>query len=457
MEQVIRSHPIHPSTSRRPTEGETTVPEHRTDRRLRQELVIRAAVALVILVFHETLGTGAENLLIRYTALLALLINVPYYLAARTGRWRRLQAYARMCVDIAFVTLGLYSASGLTAAPYISIYAITPVYAGMTLSSVACLVATWVATASYLAMVFLEHGGWLPVAARPSPDPWTIVGFNLLVLNMVGGLTTLLAEALRRSRRQLAGVNQDLERAYDELFRLNTEIQQTAQLRVLGEVVAGVTHEIRNALTPAIGHIQLARPRVRGLSPEAMQHLDRVEESCDAAMRIVKHALEMARQSPTERVPVAMPEVASRIAALKRYDLHRDGIALRLDFPSGFPLVLGVPFQLQQVLLNLITNAHDAVRRAAHPRTIDIVGLIEAEHAVVEVRDTGPGIPADVLPRVFEPFYTTKAGGTGLGLSISAGIVEGLGGELTAANRPEGGAVFRLRLPLISSEQAARA
>lgn len=356
--------------------------------------------------------------------------------------------------DIAFVTLGLYSVGGLAAAPYIGIYSIIPVYVGITLSSTACLVATWAATSSYLAVALLQHAGWLPVAVRPVPDPWAIVVFNLLMLNMVGGLTTLLAKAFRQSRRQLVGLNQDLERAHDELVRLNTEIQRAAQLRVLGEVVAGVTHEIRNALTAASGHITLVRQKMRDLPFEVLRHLDTIEQGCNAALRIVEQSLEMARRSPREKMPVSLSEVARRIADLKRYDLQRDRIVLRLNFAPDFPFVLGIPSQLQQVLLNLLTNAHDALRGAAPPRAIDIVGLVEAEHVVVEVLDTGPGIPADVLPRLFEPFFTTKADGTGLGLSISASILESLGGELTAANRPEGGAVFRVRLPATRFERA---
>jgi C4-dicarboxylate-specific signal transduction histidine kinase len=119
-----------------------------------------------------------------------------------------------------------------------------------------------------------------------------------------------------------------------------------------------------------------------------------------------------------------------------------------MEFPPAFPAVVAVPFQLEQVLLNLVSNAHDALHGVREGGTILIIGVVDRGRAVTEVRDNGPGIPDDVLPRIFEPFYTTKADGTGLGLAISAGIVRDSGGDLTAANRPEGGAVFRLALPV---------
>jgi C4-dicarboxylate-specific signal transduction histidine kinase len=108
---------------------------------------------------------------------------------------------------------------------------------------------------------------------------------------------------------------------------------------------------------------------------------------------------------------------------------------------------VGVPFQLQQVVLNLVTNAQQALQNHPHPRDIELVGFQDGAQVVIEVRDNGPGISPAALPRLFEPFYTTKAAGTGLGLAISATIVQEHGGRLTADNRPDGGAVFRLTLP----------
>ena len=108
----------------------------------------------------------------------------------------------------------------------------------------------------------------------------------------------------------------------------------------------------------------------------------------------------------------------------------------------------GAAIPLQQVLLNLVGNAQQALRGARPPRRIEISGHLGPGGVVLEVADTGPGIPPELLPRVFEPFVTSKADGTGLGLAISAGILREFGGDIVAANRNQGGAVFRVRLPV---------
>ncbi len=192
----------------------------RRERRLRQELLVRATVALLVFAFNELVGPGGGQGADRGTrtaALLGVLLNGPYYLAARTGRWPLAQAYGRMLVDIAMVTGALYGAGGLAAAPYVAVYTIVAVYAGTVLSSPACLVATWAATGGYLAVVGAQATGWLPPTAAAVPaNAWSVALFNLLVLNVVGVLTATLARAYRHNRRRLAVLYEDLERAYDE-------------------------------------------------------------------------------------------------------------------------------------------------------------------------------------------------------------------------------------------------
>ena len=122
---------------------------------------------------------------------------------ARMGPWPRLQAYGRMLLDIVLITVGLYSAGGLAAAPYLAVYALVPVYAGIIFSSAACLLATGAATACYVTLVMLQQAGWLGATRPPDPNDVAIAAFNLLIINVTGGLTALLALALRRSRRRL--------------------------------------------------------------------------------------------------------------------------------------------------------------------------------------------------------------------------------------------------------------
>jgi two-component system, cell cycle sensor histidine kinase and response regulator CckA len=169
-------------------------------RRLRQELGVRATIAVMVLVFNESYhGAG----LICVAALTALALNAPYYLATLTG-WRiRLQAYVRLIVDILLITLGLYGAGGLQAAPYLSVYMVAPIYVAFVLSGGACLFAAGLATASFLVAALLQHT-YSPSSTAIQQGPWPIAIFNLVLLNVVAGLTALLAAAYRQSRRQLA-------------------------------------------------------------------------------------------------------------------------------------------------------------------------------------------------------------------------------------------------------------
>lgn len=435
---------------------ETAERRERRRRRLFQELALRASVALLILLFdrvYVTVTAYDEPSLLSRTALAVLLLNVPYWLLGRAGRWGRTQAYGRMLLDVAFITLGLGAAGGLAAAPFIGVYVVVPAYVGLVLSRTAALVATAASVVAYLTLVILQEGGWIGTPPRPDVGERTVAAFNLLMLAVVGVVIALLGEAYRRSRSRLARLNRELERAAEETMRLNAEIQRAARLSALGEVTAGVTHELGNLLTSAVGHLNLARRKLRGGAGDAEEHFAHLERSFEAATRIVRNALETARQPVATVEAISLPEVARRIAELKAPELRRQGITVRVDFPGDFPPVRGAPFQLQQILLNLVSNAQHALREARAPRAIEIAGSAHGDRAVVEVRDNRPGIPPAALERLFEPFFTTRPEGTGLGLAISAGIARGLGGELSAANRPGGGAVFRLDLP---AERLAR-
>jgi signal transduction histidine kinase len=429
-----------------PRELEDRVLGQRHQRQLIQELIVRASVSLAILLFDVffQVGTGGGNRVVRMTALAGLVLNAVYLAAARFLPGARGQAYVRMIIDVELITLGLYGAGGLAAAPYLGVYAVVLVFAGLAFSSRACLLATGVAAVSYLAVAWLTAGA--PPAAMGSA--WVIAAFNLLTVAIVGVVTAILAEAYRRSRLRLAAVNRELERANDESMRLNAEIQRSARLSLLGEGVAGIAHDLNNVMNVVIGHVTLVQNRRDELSAPVASHLDKAYEGCESALRILRSTLDAVREGSAEKRPVPLGEIVRRTVELKAYDLRRDGIAIRVSLDDTLPAVLGVSFQIQQVLLNLITNAQHALRGARGAvRSIEVVGRLADHEVAIDVRDSGPGIPSELLPRLFEPFFTTKAEGTGLGLAISAAIVENHGGTLTADNRPEGGAVFRITLP----------
>jgi signal transduction histidine kinase len=413
---------------------------------LTQELAVRASVALAVLAFDICFDptTGGGHRIVRVAALIGLLANPAYYAAARLAPGPRLQAYARMLIDVELITLGLYGAGGLGAAPYLGVYSVVPVYAGLVFSSRACLLATGLAAVSYLAVAL-----WTSPQPVPAPSSaWVIVVFNLLIVAIVGVVTAILAEAYRRSRERLATLNRELERANDESLRLNTELQRSARLSTLGEGMAGIAHELNNVMNIVLGHVGLAYHHRTEVSPVVAGHLDRALEGCESATRILRNTLDAVREGSVERRSVSLAEVVRRTVELKAYDLRRDGISIRVSVGADVGTVRGVQFQLQQVVLNLLTNAQQALHeRRAGPQLIEIVGAIDDGHVVIEVRDSGPGIPPETLPNLFTPFFTTKPEGTGLGLTVSTAIIREHGGTLTADNRPQGGAVFRIELP----------
>jgi len=420
----------------------------RRARALHQELAVRAGVSILMLIFNELLAASAHaQAIIRVTAVVGLLVNVPYYLAARSKWRRRLQAWVRMSMDVALITAGLYGAGGLSAAAHLGVYAIVPVYAGIVFSSVACVVVTVVTTLAFLTMATAQTLGLLAFTSPPPPGAWPTAIFNLLVLNIVGGLSALLADAYRRSRNRLASAYGELEKAHEQSLRMHGQIERAGRLYAVSEVVAGVTHEMRNVLQGVFGHLWLVRRKLTHAPAEIHDHLIQVEEACEHVMRIIRTTLDMARQPGDVPGPIAVSEVVSRVAELKAYDLRRDGITLSVDVSDDLPRIRASGFQLQQVLLNLITNAQEELRERDGRREIVVAASPDPLGCAIEVRDSGPGIPRAVLPRVFEPFFTTKETGAGLGLAISAGIVERFGGRITAMNRRDGGAAFRVVLP----------
>ncbi len=424
--------------------------------RLRQEIAARVIVSVAALVFNELVAFDHEAAaVIRVTALIALGVNLPYLLAVRTGRALRTQAHLRILIDVALTTAGLYGAGGLSAAPYIGIYAIVPVYSAIVFSSLACVLAVLFATATYLVLAALQSAGVLPFLAPPPPGAWTTAAFNLLILNIVGWLAALLAHAYRVSRERLAALYAELERAHDHSVQMNTQLQLATRRYVLGEVVTGVTHEVRDALQGVFGHLWLARRGGPALPAAALDHLARAEQACENAMRIMATTLDMARRPEPTRETVAVAEVVRRVAELKAVEFRRERIVLRVELAEPLPPILGGSLQLQQALLNLVVNAQEELRGAGGRREISIVAREDGDRVLLDVRDTGRGIPPSILPHLFEPFHTTKTAGTGIGLAMSAGIAESLAGTLTGENRPEGGAAFRLTLPAATRRAAA--
>jgi signal transduction histidine kinase/CheY-like chemotaxis protein len=230
-----------------------------------------------------------------------------------------------------------------------------------------------------------------------------------------------------------------------------SKLLQTEKLAALGQMVTGVAHELSNPLTSILGYAQrlLLQGDVLAKSSEVRQ----IYQEAERASGILRQLLFTAREAPPERRPVAVNQVAQRAMEVQSYGLAAEKISIQLDLDPVLPYVLGDAGQLQQVLMNLVGNARQAIEQSGNPGTILLRSRRTAEHFVqLEVIDDGPGIPHSIQARIFDPFFTTKPAGvgTGLGLAIVLGIVREHGGRVQVSTPPGGGAAFSIELPALA-------
>ena len=278
-----------------------------------------------------------------------------------------------------------------------------------------------------------------------------------------------VTEEIRSARRlqqmsdELQGTNARLVSALAQLKSTQAQLVQAEKLSAIGQLVAGVAHELNNPLTSVIGYAQLLEEELQGdvtarPPDEVAQDLRRIAEESERAARIVRNLLSFARRQSAERAPQNLIEVCQRVLALRQYEFRMSSIELETDFPDSVAPVLADAGQLQQVLLNLVLNAEHAMRGGQTRRLVVSVSEDEASGAVeLAVSDSGHGIDPANLPRIFDPFFTTRevGEGTGLGLSICYGIVRGHGGHIRVESAPGTGTTFRLLLPAHRHQAAA--
>src|SRR5712691_9595205 len=231
---------------------------------------------------------------------------------------------------------------------------------------------------------------------------------------------------------------------------LETQLVQSEKLAAVGQLVSGVAHELNNPLTSIAGLSEFLLEQ-KELGKKDRGHLQVIQEQAERAGRIVRNLLTFARKGSAERVPVDLNEVIRRTLSLTAYELKLKDVTVERELSGALPEVFVDRHGLQQVVLNLVTNAAHAVadNPRERPREITVSTWFDGQ-VHLRVADTGPGIPDDVAQSVFTPFFTTKepGKGTGLGLSITYSIVESHGGQIALEPRgPRGGAAFRVDLP----------
>jgi len=258
-----------------------------------------------------------------------------------------------------------------------------------------------------------------------------------------GDLGTLIPVHGNHELSQLAGAFNTMTQRLAETQR---QLAQADKLASVGRLAAGVAHEINNPLTGVLSYASLLRKRLDGDS-ESCDDLDVIVRETVRCRGIIRGLLDFARPTPPARKPMDLNEVVRRAVSVVMTQLSLNQVDLSLDLAAELPEVHADANQVQQVAVNLLLNAGDAIGNGGG--TIRATTRLGAGASVeLLVQDNGRGIPAEDLPRIFEPFYTTKGShGTGLGLAVSWGIVEAHGGALEVQSEPGQGTCFTLRIP----------
>ena len=292
--------------------------------------------------------------------------------------------------------------------------------------------------------------------------PYSLIGW-VSTLSVAVLLIAWQAGRIVQRDRTLSAANEDLRREMDERQRAELE---RARLVSLGQMVAGVAHELNQPLTVISGaaeDIYLRLAEGIGISEEQLK--EKMRDVLDLSERMtgtIEHLRMFSRDTSREPgIPVSINDVIHTSLKLIEAQLRNHDIALHLDLTEGLPPVTGHPYQMEQVFLNLLSNARDALderenstaiyrRDEDWEKRITIRTRQEGDEVVAEVEDNGAGMDEAIRTRLFEPFFTTKEAdrGTGLGLSISYAIVRDHGGRITCESRKGEGTTFRVRLPV---------
>jgi two-component system NtrC family sensor kinase len=231
---------------------------------------------------------------------------------------------------------------------------------------------------------------------------------------------------------------------------LQEQLIQSEKMSAIGQLVSGVAHELNNPLAGISAFAQLLLAEKR-FPPDQRTAAETIYSEARRASRIVQNLLTFARQHKAEKVPTAINQVLDDTLELRGYELRVRGIDVRREYDESLPDTMADAHQLQQVFLNLITNAEQAMeQRDGHHHRLTVRTRRSADSIRIEVEDTGAGIPPNLIERIFNPFFTTKptGSGTGLGLSISLGIVREHEGRIWAENPPQAGARFVVEVPI---------
>jgi signal transduction histidine kinase len=270
-------------------------------------------------------------------------------------------------------------------------------------------------------------------------------GFDLDDLQLLELLAPQIAVSVRNARLYL-----QLQELIEAERLAKDRLVQSARLAAVGELAAGVAHELNNPLTTVTGFVELVLDEIPEDRPER-EDLELVLREARRAREVVRRLLDFSRPGEGFRVPTDINDLVSDVIALIKHLAHTGGVEIRSDLESDLPEIRVDRNQIQQVLLNLVHNALQAMPSGGSLQLETGKDSNEdIDYVTIMVKDTGQGIPSDMIGRIFEPFFTTRqpGKGTGLGLSVSYGIVTDHGGFIDVDSKVGEGSCFTVWLPL---------
>jgi signal transduction histidine kinase len=304
------------------------------------------------------------------------------------------------------------------------------------------------AVVSVIAVGSLDYYFTPPLFTFQISDPFDGIAI-VLFLTTSAVITGLVSRARIRTDQLVLEANL---RAEEALRQAQAELAHANRVMLVGEMTASIAHEINQPLTGVVSNAGTCLRYLAAQTPnleEARQYLGLIARDGKRAAEVIRRIRALVKNVPARRDRVDMNEAIREVIALTQNELQRNSVKLRTHLSSGLPLVPADRIQLQQVILNLIVNAIEAMNEVGDgPRELAVgSGRGESNDVFVEVRDSGPGVDPANLERLFKSFFTTKSEGMGMGLSISRSIIEGYGGRLSATPNNPHGVVFRFTLP----------
>jgi two-component system NtrC family sensor kinase len=277
--------------------------------------------------------------------------------------------------------------------------------------------------------------GGLVVGSRAARE------FSPADVNLLIAVGSQISNAIDRSV-----LYEETRLAYDNLRRTQEQLLHSEKMAAVGQLISGVAHELNNPLTAILGYSQLLLSSGQ-MPAQGMEYSDKLYKQAQRTHRIVQNLLSFARQHKPERVAVQLNQILQDTLALRDYDLRLSNVRVHYNLAPDLPMTAADPHQLQQVFLNLVNNAVDAILEHSNEGDLWVSTKAVEGRLIVEFKDSGPGVKD--ASRVFDPFYTTKpvGKGTGLGLSICYGIVSEHGGSIRVSNQQPSGACFTIELP----------